>query len=144
MADEPFESNRSCARAREWVSLRADGELSEIERLLLRRHLARCEGCRAFAGAVTAATGAIRSTPLERPSRALEPDQPRVRERRRRVRYRLAAVGAVVAIGAGVGGVVATSGGESSPGGPRTGTEIAQVTPPPPPPPVRQPPGQNV
>jgi predicted anti-sigma-YlaC factor YlaD len=38
-----------CERAREWASLRADGELSELESVLLDVHLARCDACRAFA-----------------------------------------------------------------------------------------------
>jgi ferric-dicitrate binding protein FerR (iron transport regulator) len=92
---------RGCGRAREWVSLRADGELSELERLLLRRHLSRCGDCRAFAGAVEVTTRAIRETPQERPSRSLGPVPAPARPR---VRLRLAAV--ALAVGAATAGGV--------------------------------------
>jgi predicted anti-sigma-YlaC factor YlaD len=38
-----------CARARFWVSLRIDGELSQLEGALLDAHLVRCPDCREFA-----------------------------------------------------------------------------------------------
>jgi anti-sigma factor RsiW len=50
-----------CARARFWVSLRVDGELSELEGALLDAHLARCVHCREFALAADASTTAIRA-----------------------------------------------------------------------------------
>jgi hypothetical protein len=50
-----------CARARFWVSLRVDDELSELEGALLDAHLARCEGCREFATGADASTAAIRA-----------------------------------------------------------------------------------
>jgi hypothetical protein len=50
-----------CARARFWVSLRADDELSELEAALLDAHLARCADCREFAAAADASTQAIRA-----------------------------------------------------------------------------------
>jgi predicted anti-sigma-YlaC factor YlaD len=134
MAGDHLELHKSCARAREWVSLRLDGELSEIERLLVRRHLSRCEACRGFAEAVRYATEVLRETAHETPSRTLEPAEPATG--RRRVRLRLAAVVAAVAVGAGVGSVIALSGGDAPPGGgTRTGPDIAQAPPGPPPPP---------
>src|SRR5207247_8945881 len=51
---------RTCERAREWASLRLDGELSELEQALLRAHLARCASCSAYARAITETTSAIR------------------------------------------------------------------------------------
>jgi anti-sigma factor RsiW len=54
-----------CERGREWISLRLDGELSELAEKMLESHLARCAGCRAFEADAVAATGLIRSTPLE-------------------------------------------------------------------------------
>jgi predicted anti-sigma-YlaC factor YlaD len=135
---------RGCARAREWVSLRADGELSELERLLLRRHLARCEGCREFAETVGAVTEVLRTTPQERPSRALEPEQPRIRERRR-VRLRVAAVAAAFATAGVVAGVlVASEGGGKSPVPPPPGTTIVQLPDAPTTVPNRPPTGANV
>ncbi len=50
-----------CARARFWVSLRADDELSELEGALLDAHLSRCADCREFALASDASTAAIRA-----------------------------------------------------------------------------------
>jgi predicted anti-sigma-YlaC factor YlaD len=91
---------RGCGRAREWISLRVDGELSELERLLLRRHLGRCTECREFAEGVRAATLLIRTTPVARPSRSLGPDPVPVRAPRR---FRLAAAAGLAALAAGVG-----------------------------------------
>jgi anti-sigma factor RsiW len=91
---------RGCGRAREWISLRVDGELSELERLLLRRHLGRCSECREFAEGVRAATLLVRATPLVRPSRSLEPDPAPVRAPRR---FRLAAAAGLAALAAGIG-----------------------------------------
>lgn len=96
--------DRGCSRAREWASLRVDGQLSELERLLLRRHLARCASCRAFAETLTAVTKVIRETPREQPSRSLvrvpAPARPR------RARYRLAFATALLALAATTGGLI--------------------------------------
>jgi hypothetical protein len=61
----------ACRRGREWISLRLDGELSELERALLRAHLVRCGGCRTFARDIDGATHALRAAPLERLSRPI-------------------------------------------------------------------------
>ena len=37
-----------CERSREWISLRLDGELSELAEKMLESHLARCAACRTF------------------------------------------------------------------------------------------------
>jgi ferric-dicitrate binding protein FerR (iron transport regulator) len=58
-----------CDRAREWVSLRLDDELSPLEEELLARHLEICEDCRAFESNVRWATDVMRMTTAERPSR---------------------------------------------------------------------------
>lgn len=50
-----------CARARFWVSLRVDGELSELEGALLDAHLAHCAHCAEFRLGVEASTQAIRA-----------------------------------------------------------------------------------
>lgn len=57
---------RTCERSREWVSLRLDSELSELEQALLDAHLARCESCAAYVRAIDGATAMMRSAPLER------------------------------------------------------------------------------
>lgn len=136
MAGETYDHERGCARAREWASLRLDGELSELERLLLRRHLSRCERCREFVETVAETTGVLRSAPLERPSRRFEPGF--ATRRGRPLRYRVAAVAAAVAAGAIAGSLVALSGNESPAG---TGPVIIAILPPDlePPPTVTQP-----
>jgi hypothetical protein len=53
-----------CARARFWVSLRIDGELSELEGALLDAHVARCPDCAAFAAGATTSTAALRALPM--------------------------------------------------------------------------------
>ena len=56
-----------CERARQWASLRIDGELSELEDTLLEKHLEGCASCGAFAARLTATTEAVRAAPQERP-----------------------------------------------------------------------------
>jgi predicted anti-sigma-YlaC factor YlaD len=99
---------QTCDRAREWASLRLDGELSELESALLDAHLKRCDACRAFAAEVDSIALALRAAPLER----LE--QPVVLPLRRRARtLRVVQVGvaaALVAAAAGLGTVFGTLG----------------------------------
>jgi predicted anti-sigma-YlaC factor YlaD len=143
MAGLTRDRDRSCGRAREWLSLRVDGELSELERLLLRRHLGRCAACSAFARTVEAATHAIRTTPHEPPSRSLVPEPAPARAR---PRLRLAAAAGLATLAAGIGiavGVVIGSGREGpAPTAPGP-TEIAQL-PPESQPPTSEPPTVNV
>src|SRR5437763_3704452 len=91
-----------CARARFWVSLRVDGELSELERALLDAHLVRCADCRAYATGVAGVTDALRSAPLvaATPIVVAAPGRPR----RRVVGGVLAAT--LVVLAAVVGGIV--------------------------------------
>jgi hypothetical protein len=56
-----------CERARQWASLRIDGELSELEDVLLAKHLEGCASCSAFAARLTATTESVRAAPQERP-----------------------------------------------------------------------------
>jgi hypothetical protein len=56
-----------CERARQWASLRIDGELSELEDALLEKHLEGCASCSAFAVRLAATTRAVRAAPQERP-----------------------------------------------------------------------------
>jgi predicted anti-sigma-YlaC factor YlaD len=60
-----------CERARAAVSLRLDGELSELERAWLDGHLVGCADCRFYEVGVAGFTGRLRATPLERPSVAM-------------------------------------------------------------------------
>jgi predicted anti-sigma-YlaC factor YlaD len=69
---------RTCDRAREWVSLRLDSELSELEQALLTAHLERCAACAAYAAGVETVTGAIRAAATERLRRPVTlPRRPR-------------------------------------------------------------------
>jgi predicted anti-sigma-YlaC factor YlaD len=93
-----------CARSREWASLRADGELSELEAALLEAHLGRCAECRAFAASLDGVVTALRAATLERPA----PIEIRAPRDRRRVVPAMIAV-ALVAVAAVVGSVVGVS-----------------------------------
>lgn len=57
--------SQQCETSREWVSLRLDGELSELEEAMLRRHVAGCADCRTFEEAAESFTTRLRSAPLE-------------------------------------------------------------------------------
>ena len=93
-----------CDRARQWVSLRADGELSELEGALLDAHLARCAACGEFVDDLGRITTVLRSVALERPSReVVVPRAPRTR----RVRVLQTAVAAaLVVVAAALGSVL--------------------------------------
>ena len=65
----PLTERAPCERAREWASVRLDGELSPLEEELLARHLETCDECRAFESNVRWATDVMRLTAAERPSR---------------------------------------------------------------------------
>jgi anti-sigma factor RsiW len=66
-----FESGSwACDRAHQAVSLQLDGELSQLERALLKRHLDRCSECAEFAADASALTRELRAAApvrLERP-----------------------------------------------------------------------------
>jgi Putative zinc-finger len=55
-----------CDRVRSQVSLELDGELSELERMMVARHLDRCTDCRAFRDGAVETTNEIRTAPFER------------------------------------------------------------------------------
>jgi anti-sigma factor RsiW len=88
-----------CDRAREWISLQVDGELSEFERIVLEAHVAHCGECRTFRVDVRGISRELRHAPLERLGR------PIVLPRRTRFAGRTlqlaAATAAAVAVGAG-------------------------------------------
>jgi predicted anti-sigma-YlaC factor YlaD len=73
--------SRLCSRARFWVSLRLDDQLSELEGALLDSHLAACPACSDFAASSEVATTELRDAPpprhapvqLELPRRARKP-----------------------------------------------------------------------
>lgn len=61
-------SDRGCSHGLAWASLELDGELSQLESVLLERHLARCAACAAHVGDMRALTEALRTAPVEAPS----------------------------------------------------------------------------
>lgn len=90
---------RNCERARAWVSLRLDGEISELEDALLEAHLRRCASCREFEDSVRRVVVVLRSQPLE------EIDHPVVVSGRRRLSVGLGGVASAAAALAAVVGV---------------------------------------
>lgn len=92
-----------CDRAREWASLRADEELSELESMLLAAHLRRCAACGSFAVGVEAAAAQLRAAPLEPPVQPVQLPQRRTAPPLRAVQLGVAAT--LVAAAAGLGTV---------------------------------------
>ena len=60
-----------CERFRAYVSLALDGELAELEQLMLDSHLERCSGCREFAMEAAGSTHVLRTAQLECPTHAV-------------------------------------------------------------------------
>jgi anti-sigma factor RsiW len=108
MAGEPYLrafGHGPCDRAREWSSLRLDGELSELEEVRLEKHLEACALCAAFDAGLRSSTELIRTAPVARPSAAFEVPA----AGRRRVRLsRVVAVASVLGAAA-LGSVVGSS-----------------------------------
>ena len=71
----------ACERAGQWISLRLDGELSELEEATLDRHLEGCAACSAVAAELTGLTRLLRSAPLLEVERELTEVEPRRRRR---------------------------------------------------------------
>ena len=93
----------NCERAREWSSLRLDGELPQLQRAMLRKHLAACPGCTEFDSDLAGATLALRTASLE------QLERPVAIPRRRRSALRIApafAAAAAVAFAFGLGPLV--------------------------------------
>ena len=92
--------DRRCERAREWLSLSLDGELSRFERALVDRHLSTCAECAAFGAELSAFTERVRATPLEPLAHPIAVPVRRVRPAFRPAQAAAAAL-AVVAVGVG-------------------------------------------
>jgi len=118
-----------CERAREWLSLRLDDEISEIERLLLRRHLGRCTECTAFAESVQAVTDVLREADQQVPQCDFGIETPTPRPSRARLRLRLGFALVVIAAGFGALAGFLTSGAEG-PGSVEIPPQIAVLPPP--------------
>lgn len=100
-------SDRGCSRALAWASLELDGELSQLESVLLERHLERCAGCAAHVGEMRALASTLRTAPLEAPSEPVFVASPR-RGRTSTLAAKVA-VAATLALAAGGLGVLAGS-----------------------------------
>jgi predicted anti-sigma-YlaC factor YlaD len=59
-SEEIPHSRADCARTRQTISLRLDGELSELGQQRLARHLSHCEACAQFAISLANLTKALR------------------------------------------------------------------------------------
>jgi len=97
---------RTCERARNWISLDLDNELSELEGAMLRVHTERCLPCAAFQSEAISITYRLRLAPLE-PLPA-----PVVLTTRRRSVSRALQIGAAAAVAVvatGVGTLLASS-----------------------------------
>ncbi len=84
-----------CTEAREAVSARLDGELTELEAVRLEGHLRTCADCRDFAAEAGPTALLLREAPLEQPAVRIwaEPARPR---RRLGVAGGIAAAAAVI------------------------------------------------
>ena len=112
--------NGRCERARQWASLRLDGELSELEGGLLEKHLEGCAPCSAFAARLAATTEAVRAQPLERPEIAYPRFERPVIRLPVGKRVAIVAVAAAAALGAFVGSSLQKPAGTPAPrGGPQ-------------------------
>jgi hypothetical protein len=127
MAGEPHlraPGHGPCERAREWSSLRLDGELSELEEALLERHLEACALCAAFDAGLRTSTGLIRTAPLARPSRGFEvPAAKRTRLRSSRL---LAVAGVLSA--AALGSIVGSTLDRPAPSSDRPAAQVSFLT----------------
>ena len=88
---------RRCERAREWISLGTDGELSPFEQALLSSHLERCEECKVFQADIAGIASDLRAASLERMSRPIDLPSQR-REPLRRLRLGAVTSAAAVAL----------------------------------------------
>jgi anti-sigma factor RsiW len=101
-----FTRPKVCDRARTYVSLRLDGELSDFEQALLEAHLESCASCRVFATEMSEITAELRVSQLERLERPLIlPHRVRAGLRRLQVGAAAAVLVTVVGVGALVGSV---------------------------------------
>jgi predicted anti-sigma-YlaC factor YlaD len=96
-----------CEQTRGYVSASVDGELSEVEGMLLKGHLASCEACRGYAANVAQTTRLLRQAPLEELGFAIV-----LPSRRLAVAHKLqvAAVAAAFALTFGLSAVIGTIG----------------------------------
>ncbi|MBA2642043.1 MAG: zf-HC2 domain-containing protein [Actinobacteria bacterium] len=89
-----------CDRVRAQISLRLDGELSQLESRMLESHLARCAECSMYDTRVGAVTAELRAAPLESLEHPIVIRRPRRQVSLARVQIGVAAALAVAVLGA--------------------------------------------
>ena len=89
-----------CDRVRAQISLRLDGELSQLESRMLESHLARCAECSMYEAGVGAVTAELRAAPLESLEHPIVIRGPRRQVSLARVQIGVAAALAVAVLGA--------------------------------------------
>jgi predicted anti-sigma-YlaC factor YlaD len=99
----------SCSRARAWGSLELDGELSQLERVLLAAHLRLCSQCAELVEGMRATTALVRAAPLERSGRTLVLPGREAR-RSRLIALRLATAATLAVLAAGLGMLAGSAG----------------------------------
>jgi anti-sigma factor RsiW len=120
--------NRRCERARQWSSLRLDGELSELEGALLEKHLETCGSCVSFDERLTATALSLRMTPPEPPRVGFQiPKRTRVSFPASR-RVAVAAIAAALALGSLVGSLLHRPAANPAPEGPQISFLTRDVT----------------
>jgi hypothetical protein len=113
-----------CERARQWSSLRADGELSELEEVLLDKHLAACAACHAFDARLRSATQFLRTAPAESPQVRFRTPAPRPASFP--VAWRVAV--AAIAVAAAAGSVVGSTLQRPAPRPPKPAPQVSLLT----------------
>jgi ferric-dicitrate binding protein FerR (iron transport regulator) len=98
----PWRRTSACERAAHWISLRLDNELSELEGVVLDRHVGQCARCQAVSGELTAITHLLREAPLVELER-----EPVVMSRRRATRKRIGGMGVAAALASAAAAAVA-------------------------------------
>lgn len=88
--------DETCALIRLAATASIDGEASDLETAIVRRHVAACADCRAVLDGHRAVARRVREAPLEQPRRGVLP-------RRRQARYRRALATLVIAASLGAG-----------------------------------------
>src|SRR5262245_15170217 len=118
--------NQPCDRARAAISMELDGELSELDRHRMQRHLARCEACRGFQEDASTFTMRLRLAPLE-PVPVPMGGRFRRRGRRSAGAISISSAAAVAVAGLLFGSNLArdSGGGAGTPSGPAASTSAA-------------------
>jgi anti-sigma factor RsiW len=109
-----------CERTHGYVSASVDGELSEVEGMLLEGHLAACESCRGYAASVAQTARLLRRAPLEELGFAIVLPSPHLAVARK---LQVGAVAAALALTFGLSAVIGTIGSRQTSS--RSGSKVA-------------------